>query len=287
MIEINVRLKIDTNDPREAYLQAKGSLSFSGHKFEVSDYWIVNGKPMPKCIAQAVKGTRPCSVADISPTADPGLRNVLEDLHELCEEFTDPEEVTHCVTPTDWRDDLRRTLRNVKPSGMREAVEAYNVPDAMVAFNALILDGLPDGMEVVAADNKAEIHRINVLPNAGGARDIDEEITNLFGCLKNASEPFGEVDFDVGYADRLSDLDETSGSHSIDLDIPMDATDIEIAELLAQTIPGNRIGRYFEILKELPVFEERPLRTKIGTYFDVTTWMWVANAVIPYRVSND
>lgn len=266
MIEINVRIKIDTNDPREAYLQAMSMLSFSGHMFDVSDYWLANGKPIPKSVAQSIQEPlhfiRDCGRA---VEHDPGLRPLLEDLQEL----------TQCVTPE------------------RDKV------DAMVAFNELILDGLPDGMEVVAAANKAEMFtddagndypvpvRINVLPNAGGARDIGEEIANLFECIRNSSEPFRKLDFNVGEADDLTEPDEILGSRAIDVDIPMDATDIEIAELLAQTIPGNRISKYFQIMSELPVFEERPLRTKIGTYFDVTTWMWVANAVIPYRVSND
>lgn len=58
MIEINVRIKIDTNDPREAYLQVMGALSFSGHKFDVSDYWVINGRPMPKQIARSVRRCR-------------------------------------------------------------------------------------------------------------------------------------------------------------------------------------------------------------------------------------
>lgn len=55
MIEINVRIKIDTNDPQEAYAQLQAMLKFSGHKANVSNYWLVNGKPIPKTVAIATK----------------------------------------------------------------------------------------------------------------------------------------------------------------------------------------------------------------------------------------
>lgn len=199
MIEINVRIKIDTNDPREAYLQAMSMLSFSGHMFDVSDYWLANGKPIPQSIAQSIKDPlnfiKDCGRAI---EHDPGLQPLLDDLRGLPGEhgksdamiewagehgidyrlvaFTKPEEVTQCVTPE-------------------------HKVDAMSSLNKLILDGLPDGMEVVAAANKAMVHRINVLPNAGGARNIDEEISNLFECIRNSSEPFRKLDFDVGEDD--------------------------------------------------------------------------------------
>jgi hypothetical protein len=100
MIEIHVRIKIDTNDPREAYLQAMGALAFSGHKHVVSDYWLANGKPLPKQVARAVKSSPPTGIkADEIIENDPGMRLVLEDLLKLANEFTDAEEVTQCVIP--------------------------------------------------------------------------------------------------------------------------------------------------------------------------------------------
>jgi len=245
MIEINVRIKIDTNDPREAYLQAMSMLSFSGHMFDVSDYWLANGKPIPKPVAQSIKEpmhfVRDCGRA---VQHDPGLRLMLEDLRGIAN-----------MTP-DAAEELDVMIDNLVEMNEPEVTQCVTVP------------------------------RLNVLPNAGGARNIDEEISNLFECIRNSSEPFRALDFDVGEADDLTEPDEILGCRSIDVDIPMDATDIEIAEILAQTVPGNRISKYFKIMNELPVFEEESTRIKIGSYFDVTVWKWVANAVIPYRVSH-
>lgn len=87
MIEIHVRIKIDTNDPREAYLQAMGALAFSGHEHVVSDYWLINGKPLPKQVAQTVKqcnGRR-----DNINRLDPHVQAALESLHDLAVAFTD------------------------------------------------------------------------------------------------------------------------------------------------------------------------------------------------------
>lgn len=55
MIEINVRVRIDTNDPREALDELMHVFGETMHDVAVSDYWLQDGSPIPKTVARATK----------------------------------------------------------------------------------------------------------------------------------------------------------------------------------------------------------------------------------------
>ncbi len=169
MIEIHVRIKIDTNDPREAYLQAMGALAFSGHEHVVSDYWLINGKPLPKQVAQNV---RQCN----------GQRKV-----------------TQCVIPAEPRDPMEDWLDKY----------AGNVPvvyragsDAMRAFNALVL-GVPverprcihNEVDFDVSADETPMFRAMFTDDDG----VDFDTGPAWGNKPGATY----IDFDVGTAEEI------------------------------------------------------------------------------------
>lgn len=54
MIEMKLRVLIDTQDPDIAYDSIQHALRFSGLQFEMSDAWLVNTQEYPATAAQRV-----------------------------------------------------------------------------------------------------------------------------------------------------------------------------------------------------------------------------------------
>jgi len=240
MIEIHIRLKIDTNDPREAYLQAMGALAFSGHEHVVSDYWLINGKPLPKQVAQNVKL---CNGRRDTDRIDPHVQAALENLHDLAVAFTDednPEaigimeeldvlvdnaipmnpvpEVTQCVTP--------ETLKGLPTIAFTEDPYGKEPPslDAMRSFSALLLENILEPMfdGFMAEHHKAMgVEPLDVRGYDLPKRECIHEQVD-FDLTPNETPMFramqGEVDFDVGTAEGN----------------PISEVDVEIADLLGE-----------------------------------------------------
>lgn len=223
MIEIHVKVRVDTNDPREAYLQVMGALAFSGHRYSVSDYWLINGQPLPKTIARAVKGSYPerqvqelqtfvtCDECDepLDGLHLPECGKRIVNCPDVVEDDCEPEEV-------DWRDKLRIMLRGIDglPELRIDHPEEMFWPsrEAMVAFNELIFSGriggseLPEGCMVVAASNREPEYTPMFM--AFASRHLDMEVGPPWNEERSQLD-LTYIDFDVGTAEGepLSEID--------------------------------------------------------------------------------
>lgn len=54
MIEMKLRVLIDTQDPDIAYDSVQQALRFSGLRFEMSEVWMVNNREYPATSAQRI-----------------------------------------------------------------------------------------------------------------------------------------------------------------------------------------------------------------------------------------
>ena len=54
MIEMKLRVLVDTQDPTTAYSEVQQALRFSGLYVEMPDTWLVNNQPYPASAAQRV-----------------------------------------------------------------------------------------------------------------------------------------------------------------------------------------------------------------------------------------
>ncbi len=52
MMEFNVKIRIDTQDPELAYTELMAILRFNGLDYDVSDEWKLNNRPLPSEVAR-------------------------------------------------------------------------------------------------------------------------------------------------------------------------------------------------------------------------------------------